>query len=193
MRKLRPLLKEIAACRVCEAHLPLGPRPVLQAHTDARILIVGQAPGRKVHETGRPFDDPSGVRLRRWLGVDEARFYDPHSFAIVPMGFCYPGTGKGGDLPPRPECAETWRERVMAELKNVELTVVLGQYAQAWHLDGAKGSVTEVVQDWKRWWPKVIPLPHPSPRNQRWLRNNPWVEAEMIPKLQRRVKRVLRG
>jgi len=153
---------------------------------------VGQAPGRKVHETGRPFDDPSGVRLRRWLGVDESRFYDPRSFAIVPMGFCYPGTGKGGDLPPRPECAETWRARVMAELKSVELTVVLGVYAQGWHLDGAKGSVTDVVRDWERWWPKVIPLPHPSPRNQMWLRRNPWVEAEMIPKLQRRVKRLLR-
>lgn len=155
----------------------------------SKVLIVGQAPGRRVHESGLPFDDPSGVRLRAWLGANEGEFYDPNLFAIVPMGFCFPGTGSSGDLPPRPECAETWREQVMAHLTRVELTVVIGQYAQAYHLEGPrKRSVTEVVASWRDHWPDVIPLPHPSPRNNRWLKNNGWFEQEVVPALQKQVR-----
>lgn len=188
MSPLHDLLPEILACRLCEEHLPLGPRPVLQVHEDARILIVGQAPGTRVHESGKPFDDPSGVRLRQWLGVTPEEFYDPAKIAIVPMGFCYPGTGKSGDLPPRPECAQTWRQPVLEALPNIELTIVLGMYARRWHLDSPHRRLSEVVADWETFWPSHLPLPHPSPRNQRWFRQHAWFETEILPVLKARIR-----
>ena len=160
-------------------------------HPSARILIAGQAPGRKVHETGVPFDDASGDRLRTWLGVSRETFYDARQIAILPMGFCYPGTGKSGDLPPRPECAPAWREKLLARLKSLELTLVIGQYAQDYHLPDAGESLTEVVRAWRKHWPRVLPLPHPSPRNNIWLKKNPWFEAELLPVLRDRVAKVL--
>lgn len=187
MTGLIPLLDDIRHCRLCADHLPLGPRPVVQASASARLLIAAQAPGRRVHETGLPFNDPSGDRLRAWLNVDRDRFYDPSQIAIVPMGFCFPGTGRSGDLPPRPECADTWRSALLAHLTRVELTLVIGQYAQAWHLPDKPRTLTETVKAWRRWAPSIIPLPHPSPRNNLWLRRNPWFEAEVVPMLQTRV------
>ncbi|RAP59531.1 uracil-DNA glycosylase family protein [Oleiagrimonas sp. MCCC 1A03011] len=183
------LLQEIRGCRLCAAHLPMGPRPVLQAAADARLLIVGQAPGRRVHESGVPFDDPSGERLRDWLGVDRDTFYDPNRIAIVPMGFCYPGTGSGGDLPPRPECAPTWHPRVLPLLGAVRLTLVIGQYAQAAVLGDARGAnLTATVQDWRTHLEHGrLPLPHPSPRNNRWLKRNVWFAEELLPALRERV------
>ena len=184
------LLAEVRACTICEAHLPLGARPVLQLHPKAKILIAGQAPGRKVHESGVPFDDASGNRLREWMGVTREVFYDPEKVAILPMGFCFPGTGKSGDLPPRPECAPAWRKRLLAELRQLELTLVVGRYAQAYHF-GVGATVTDLVMSWRNHWPEVIPLPHPSPRNNLWLRRNPWFEAELLPSLRARVSEVL--
>lgn len=166
---------------------------MLQLHPAARILIVGQAPGRRVHETGIPFNDPSGDRLRAWLGVERDAFYDARRVCLLPMGLCYPGTGGSGDLPPRPECAATWRQRLLACVPDVALTLVLGSYAQAWHLGGAPRSVTEAVRGWRQHWPRLLPLPHPSPRNNLWLRRNPWFEREVIPALQHRVRRLLRS
>ncbi len=193
MNSLTKLLAEVRACTLCAAHLPLGPRPVVQVHSTARILIVGQAPGRKVHETGIPFNDASGERLRAWLGISSEVFYDAQQIALLPMGFCYPGTGKSGDLPPRPECAPAWRELLLSHLKNLELTLVIGQYAQGYHLPNNGASVTEVVQAWREHYPQVIPLPHPSPRNNLWLKRNPWFESELLPALQSRVSQVLEG
>ena len=188
------LLRDIRSCTRCAAHLPLGPRPVLQVSRTARILIAGQAPGRRVHETGIPFNDPSGDRLRDWLGLGREEFYDAARVALVPMGFCYPGTGKSGDLPPRPECAEAWRERVLSELRAVKLTVVIGQYAMAWHLGSrANATLTETVKDWRTHGPAVWPLPHPSPRNNLWLKRNPWFECEVIPELRLRVRTCMNG
>ncbi|MBO9647475.1 MAG: uracil-DNA glycosylase family protein [Variovorax sp.] len=191
-RSLGPLLRDIRACTLCAPQLPQPPRPVLQAHPAARILIAGQAPGRKVDQSGIPFDDASGDRLRLWMGIDSETFYDPTRVAIVPMGFCYPGTGTSGDLPPRPECATTWRERVLARLPNIELRLAIGQYAQAWHLDGgSSGAVTEAVRAWRAHWPAMLPLPHPSPRNNIWLRRNPWFDEEVVPALRERIRQVL--
>lgn len=190
-RALPTLLREIAACRICANALPHEPRPVLQADARARILIAGQAPGRRVHESGIPWNDPSGDRLRTWLGVSREQFYDPRLFALVPMGFCFPGSAKGADLPPRPECAPAWRDQLLALLPAVTLTLVIGAYAQAWHL-GASGSVTAQVQDWRRHWPQLVPLPHPSPRNIAWFGRNPWFEEELVPTLRRRVRQLLR-
>jgi len=191
MARLSTLLREIRSCEICAEHLPLGPRPVVQLHGDARILIAGQAPGIRVHESGVPFKDPSGVRLRSWLGVDEEVFYDARRIALLPMGFCYPGTGKSGDLPPRPECADAWREKALAQLKNVRLTIVLGKYAQAYHLEGSPTSVTDAVAAWRDYWPEKLPLPHPSPRNQGWFKRNAWFEEEVLPKLRARVKKLV--
>ncbi|MGB7815725.1 MAG: uracil-DNA glycosylase family protein [Methylotenera sp.] len=160
-------------------------------HPLARILIAGQAPGRKVHETGMPFNDASGDRLRSWLGISREVFYDATQVAILPMGFCFPGTGKSGDLPPRPECAPAWRAALLAHLKNLELTLVIGQYAQAYHLPGEVASVTEAVRAWRKDWPQTVPLPHPSPRNNLWLKRNPWFEEELVPALRKRVSEVL--
>lgn len=191
MSSLSALLDEVRRCQLCATHLPLGPRPVLQAGRRARILLAGQAPGRKVHASGVPFDDASGDRLRQWLGISRETFYDPERIAILPMGFCFPGTGKSGDLPPRPECAPAWRQRLLAELGEIELTLVIGQYAQAYHLPDATGNLTNTVRDWRRHWPAVLPLPHPSPRNNLWLRRNPWFEAEVLPALRQRVAEAL--
>ena len=179
------------ACSACPG-LPLGPKPIFQIDARAPILIVGQAPGRLTHAKGIPFDDPSGNRLRHWLGVTREEFYDPAKFAIFPMGLCFPGTAKGGDLPPRRECAPLWRERVLAQLPNIQLTVTLGKYAQDWHLrEMRRASLTETVQGWRTYWPKLLPLPHPSPRNISWFKKNPWFEAEVIPLLQSRVSELL--
>ena len=189
---LLQLTKEIKACNICKAHLPLGPRPVIQVGPDARILIVGQAPGSRVHETGIPFDDPSGDRLRAWMGIEKEVFYDGSKVAIVPMGFCFPGTGKSGDLPPRPECVGAWRVRLLNQLPNIALTVVVGQYAQSWHLGkSCKGNLTETVRAWREYWPNSIPLPHPSPRNNIWLKKNSWFEEEVLLTLQKKVKMLL--
>jgi uracil-DNA glycosylase len=188
------LLREIRSCRICAAHLPLGPRPVLQAHPRARILVVGQAPGRRVHETGLPFNDPSGERLRDWMGVDRATFYDARRVALVPMGFCFPGTGTSGDLPPRLECAANWRQRLLATLPGIGLTLLLGQYAHDWHLgEASRRRLTDNVRAWRETWPEIVPMPHPSPRNNLWLRRNEWFEREVVPRLRRRVRDVLEG
>jgi len=193
MKRFESLVKEVRACRICEAHLPAGPRPIIQIHPNARLLIAGQAPGRKVHESGTPFDDASGNRLREWMGVTREVFYDPELVAILPMGFCYPGTGKSGDLPPRKECAPAWREQLLSCLPNLDVTLVIGQYALAYHLPEAKSSLTETVRAWRDHWPHVVPLPHPSPRNNIWLRRNPWFEEELIPLLRKRVKKALKS
>jgi uracil-DNA glycosylase len=164
---------------------------VLQAAARARILIAGQAPGRRVHESGVPFDDPSGERLRDWMGIGPEIFYDPQKIAILPMGFCYPGSGRSGDLPPRSECAPAWRKRLLDSMNTVRLTLVIGQYAQAWHLDDAAATVTDRVRSWRDYWPERVPLPHPSPRNNIWLRRNPWFAAELLPALREQVARIL--
>jgi uracil-DNA glycosylase len=190
--RLPSLLKEVRACTICAAHLPHGPRPVLQADVRARILIAGQAPGRKAHASGVPFDDASGGRLRQWLGVTREQFYDPQLIAILPMGFCYPGTGSGGDLPPRRECAPQWRARLLQALPNIELTLVIGLHAMPWHLPGvAASSLTDTVRAWREYWPAVLPLPHPSPRNNLWLKANPWVADEVLPAVQARVRSLI--
>jgi uracil-DNA glycosylase len=207
--KLAALLAEISACRICrdnpaggpENALPHEPRPVCVASSNARILIAGQAPGTRVHASGRPFTDPSGDRLRNWLGVDETQFYDPDLFAIVPMGFCFPGhDAKGGDLPPRRECAPAWRARVMKLMPQLRLILVIGQYAHAWHLGGLRQkTLTETVRNWRSILDEsgldesgaecpVMPLPHPSWRNSGWIRKNPWFEAELLPELKRLVR-----
>ncbi|MCA9757879.1 MAG: uracil-DNA glycosylase family protein [Candidatus Eisenbacteria bacterium] len=191
MASYASLLAEVRACTICAAHLPHGPRPVFQLHPKARILIAGQAPGRKVHDSGVPFDDPSGNRLRDWLGVTREEFYDPERIAILPMGFCYPGTGSSGDLPPRSECAPAWRGQLLAKLRAIELTVVLGQHAQAYHFGDAGSSLTDLVKSWRTYWPSAVPLPHPSPRNNLWLRRNPWFERDLLPPLRKRVAEVL--
>jgi uracil-DNA glycosylase len=185
------LLTDVRACSICAAHLPHGVRPVLQIDPQARVLIAGQAPGRTVHETGVPFDDPSGDRLRQWMGVTTDTFYDPKQIAILPMGFCYPGTGKSGDLPPRPECAPAWREQLLGHLDHLEVTLVIGQYAQAYHFGGKRTSLTDRVRDWQAYWPTRIPLPHPSPRNNIWLSRNPWFEEDLLPMLRQRVSEAL--
>lgn len=192
MASLTRLLADIQACQVCAEHLPLGPRPVFQFHPAAKILIAAQAPGRKVHETGIPFNDASGDRLRSWLGVSREQFYDAQQFALLPMGFCFPGTGRSGDLPPRLECAPLWRKPLLSHLPQLQLTLVIGQYALAWHLPEQRGrSLTDSVRDWRLYWPERMVLPHPSPRNNLWLRRNPWLEGELLPHLRERVQQIL--
>ena len=188
---MKTLLKQINQCRLCENILPLEPKPILQINNNSKILILGQAPGAKAHQRGIPFDDKSGDRLRLWLGVDKNQFYDDELFAILPMGFCYPGRGKSGDLPPIPQCANTWREALLAKLTNVELTILLGKYAIAWHL-GSKAPITELAKQWQTLLKSnQIVLPHPSPRNNIWLKKNAWFEDEVVPKLQQRVKTII--
>ena len=188
--RLDQLLQEIRECRICAAFLSHDPRPVFQVSGKARIVIVGQAPGVRVHNSGIPFNDPSGDRLRDWLGVDAATFYDPDKIAIIPMGFCFPGLdAKGGDLPPRKECAAAWREKLFTLLPKPELTVIIGQYAQAWHLgSNRKRNLSETVVHWRDYMPDKIVLPHPSWRNNRWLKNNPWFDTDVLPVLRRRVR-----
>jgi len=192
MNDLTTLLGEIRACRLCEASLPLGPRPVLQIGHGARVLIVGQAPGQRVHESGVPFNDASGIRLRHWMGIDRGAFYDPAQVAIMPMGFCYPGRGASGDLPPRKECSAAWHPQLMPHLRGVQLTLLVGHYAQAWFLGERRGAtLTDTVRRWREYAPAYFPMPHPSPRNQLWLRSNPWFEEEIVPELRARIATAL--
>ena len=187
------VLREARACRVCAEALPLGPRPVLRASAGCRLLIVGQAPGTKVHETGVPWNDPSGDQLRSWLELDRETFYDDRRIAIAPIGFCYPGRDpRGGDLPPRPECAPLWQPRVIAALPRLELILLVGSYAQAYHLGRArKRTMGETVRAFRDYLPEHLPLPHPSWRNTNWLNKNPWFESELLPELRRRVHALL--
>lgn len=199
----KALLRDIRACRLCRdapegVQLPHEPLPVVRADPGARLVIAGQAPGTRVHNTGIPFNDPSGDRLRDWLGIDRDTFYDESRIAIVPMGFCFPGLDdKGGDLPPRRECAPHWREKIFAHLGNVELILIIGQYAQAWHLGKKRRkTLTETVSAWREYAeeslnPKILPLPHPSWRNNAWIRKNPWFETDLLPFLRETVRRLL--
>jgi uracil-DNA glycosylase len=179
----KQLLQEVRACRVCAEHLPLGPRPVLRASRTARLLIIGQAPGTRVHATGIPWNDPSGDRLRDWLQLDRDQFYDESRIAIIPMGLCYPGKGSSGDLPPRPECAPLWHDRLLQALPELRLRLLIGKYAQDYYLGTRRQSLAETVRQYRDYLPDYFPLPHPSPRNIRWFRTHPWFEAEVIPAL----------
>ncbi|OUS17032.1 uracil-DNA glycosylase [Rhodospirillales bacterium 47_12_T64] len=186
---MEKLLAEIRECRVCAAELPLGPRPVVKASRTAKILIIGQAPGTKVHETGIPWNDPSGNRLREWLDIDLATFYDEKRIAIMPMGFCYPGRiEKGGDAPPRPECAPLWHDRLKEKMPNVQVTLLVGQYAQRYYL-GKRGkkTLTETVRSWQEYQPDYFVTPHPSWRSAMWLKKNPWFEEEILPVLRGKI------
>ena len=187
------LLADIRRCRVCEDHLEHGPRPVVQVGSSARIVIIGQAPGRRVHESGVPWDDPSGRTLRSWLGVSDEQFYDPALVALVPMGFCYPGSAASGDKPPRPECAPLWHERVLGHLPDDRLELIIGTYAQKRYIADRKRTLTETVTNWEAYLPRQAVLPHPSPRNQHWLRKHPWFESDALPAIQARVREVLAG
>lgn len=192
--RLPGLLKEVRACRVCAAHLPLGPRPVVRMKPSARLLIIGQAPGTKVHATGIPWNDRSGDRLRDWLAIERDTFYDESRVAIMPMGFCYPGVdGKGGDRPPRPECAPLWHACLLALLPEVALTLLVGQYAQAYYLkENRRDSMTDTVRAFAGYLPAYLPLPHPSWRNTGWLKQNNWFETELLPVLRNRVHCLVR-
>ncbi len=193
------LLAQVRACRHCQDSLPLGPKPVLRAAAGARLLIIGQAPGTRVHASGVPWDDPSGDRLRRWLQLDPERFYDESRVAIIPMGFCYPGRGRSGDLPPPPDCAPLWHERLLAALPDIRLVLLVGSYAQQYYLPRTPAAaqatrsetLTERVRRWRDFGPGYFPLPHPSPRNTLWLRRNPWFEAEVVPALRVRLHQAL--
>jgi uracil-DNA glycosylase len=181
---MNQLLHEIRSCTVCAASLPHAPRPVLQAAPQSRILIIGQAPGQKVHDSGIPWQDQSGNELRRWLGVTTQQFYDPHLFALVPMGFCYPGKGPSGDLPPRPECAPLWHDKLLNMMPDIQLTILIGQYAQKRYLgDAFLPTLTDNVKNYATFLPRFLPLVHPSPRNKIWQKKNPWFEAEVVPRL----------
>lgn len=189
---LESLVQRVRHCRICEMGLPLGPRPVLSVHRESKILVIGQAPGIKVHETGIPWNDPSGDNLRCWLDVDRETFYDSRIFGIMPMGFCYPGRGKGGDLPPRTECAPTWHEPLRQHMPKLQLTLLIGSYAQAYYLGlERKASLTETVQNFEDYLPEFFPLVHPSPRNRLWLRRNPWFEEIVVPRLRDTVHQLL--
>lgn len=190
--ELESLLAEVRACRSCEAQLPLGPRPILRADARARLLIVGQAPGTRVHATGIPWNDPSGDRLREWLAVDRDTFYDERRVAIIPTGLCYPGRGRSGDRPPRPECAPLWHPPLRRLLPNVGLTLLVGQYAQVYYLGARrKPTLTRTVRAWREFTPEFLPLPHPSPRNTHWLQVNPWFASDVIPVLRQQVHELL--
>ena len=188
---LDALLGEIRACTRCAAHLPLGPRPVVHAAASARVLLVGQAPGTKVHATGISYNDPSGDLLRHWLGLDRDRFYDETRIAIMATGLCYPGRGPGGDLPPRPECAPLWQPRLRRLLPRLELTLLIGSYAVAYYLGRRPGTLADTVRRWREFGPDFVPMPHPSPRNRRWLRDNAWFEADVVPEIRSRVQALM--
>lgn len=189
---LDKLLREVRGCRVCERCLPLGPKPVLRAAESARLLIVGQAPGRRVHDTGIPWNDPSGDRLRDWMQIGRDVFYDENRIAIIPTAFCYPGTGPGGDLPPRPECAPLWHPKLVPALLRLQIALLVGSYAQAYYLgERRKASLTETVRAWRRYLPHFLVLPHPSPRNQMWLKRNPWFAQEVLPFLRWLVRKLV--
>lgn len=188
---LKQLITGVRACTLCLPGLANGVRPVLQVNSRATILIAGQAPGSKVHATGVPFDDPSGNRLRAWMGIDREVFYDACKIAILPMSFCYPGKGTSGDLPPLPICAPTWRERLLSMMPNIVLTLAIGKYAQDWHLHPPQKNLTETVRAWQQYGDTIMPLPHPSPRNNIWLKKNNWFETEVLPALKSRVQKAL--
>jgi len=187
-KPLELIASDVAKCNLCENSLPFGCRPVIQVGGSAQILIAGQAPGIRVHESGVLFSDSSGDRLRQWMGISESTFYNPDKVAILPMGFCYPGTGKSGDLPPRPECAKKWRNDLINHMPNIKLVLVIGIYAQRWHLKPNKHkNLTQTVKHWEEFWPNILPLPHPSPRNNIWIHKNPWFEKTVIPILKKRI------
>lgn len=191
---LDAVLTAVRGCRACEPFLPLGPRPILQASPSARILIVGQAPGARVHATGIPWNDASGARLRDWMDLDDATFYDAKRVAIIPMGYCYPGRGHGGDLPPRPECAVLWLDRLLAGMPRIELTLLIGSHAQRHYLRGrCRPTLAATVAAWRDYLPRYLPLPHPSPRNTPWFKRHPWFERDLIPVLRARVKAIEAG
>ena len=193
-QKFAQLLAEVRACSHCAKSLPNPPKPILRGLPSARLLIVGQAPGRRVHETGIPWNDPSGDRLRRWLGMSREEFYDETRIAIIPAGLCYPGTKNGGDLPPRPDCAPLWHPRLRIAFAQIQLTLLIGRYAQSWYLGGhAKPTIAETVRSGREYAPDFIPLPHPSPRNIRWFKTHPWFDAEVVPELQKKVRALLDG
>lgn len=190
--KLNKLVQEVRACTLCAKHLPFAPNPIVRPSSTAKVLIVGQAPGTRVHETGIPWNDPSGDKLRDWMGIDRDLFYNNKKIAIMPTGFCYPGKGKSGDLPPRPECAPTWHPQLLKYMRNVELILLIGQYAQTYYLkELKKNTLTETVRAWKEYRPLYLPMPHPSPRNKLWLKKNVWFEQEVVPALRRRLKNLI--
>ncbi len=192
--KMKQLLSEIKNCSVCKEHLSHGPRPIVSAHLKSKIVIIGQAPGSKVHQTGVPWDDPSGKQLRKWLNVTDEQFYDERLFALIPMGFCYPGKGKSGDLPPRTECAPLWHQPLLDQMPQLKLTILIGQYAQQYYLGAKrKKNLTETVKNYLEYAPEHFVLPHPSPRNRFWLSKNPWFEEEVIPQLQKAVSSILKN
>jgi uracil-DNA glycosylase len=191
MQPLDHLLAEVRACTVCAASLPSGPRPIVQVGAGAPVVIIGQAPGRRVHESGIPWDDPSGNTLRDWLGLTAAEFYDDQIVALIPMGFCYPGAAASGDNPPRPECAPLWHDKLLAQVARDRLEIIIGTYAQARYIENRAKTLTETVAQWQDHLPERIVLPHPSPRNRHWLTKNPWFEAEMLPAVKTRVAQVL--
>lgn len=193
LTKLDVLVKEVRACTICAQHLPFDPNPVVRPSSTAKVLIVGQAPGTKVHATGIPWNDPSGDKLREWMGLDRDLFYNSKKIAIMPTAFCYPGKGKSGDLPPRPECAPTWHPRLLQHMRKIELILLIGQYAQKYYLgESAKKTLTETVRAWKQYGPLYLPMPHPSPRNKLWLKKNEWFEGEVVPVLRRKIKKLSR-
>ncbi len=189
---MKKLLEEIRGCTFCKAHLPLGPRPILSVHPKSKIIIIGQAPGAKVHASGIPWDDASGNELRRWLGVSEEEFYDPKNFALMPMGFCYPGKGTSGDMPPRPECSPKWHNLLLKQMKEVGLTLLIGQYSQKLYLGNRmRSTLTDNVKGFKEFLPDYLPLVHPSPRNKIWQKKNPWFELEVVPYLRKIVQKTI--
>lgn len=189
---MNELLQQIKNCTVCAQQLKDGVNPILAASPNSKLIIIGQAPGRMVHQTGIPWNDKSGDNLRSWLGIDKATFYNTKSIALVPMGFCYPGAGKTGDLPPRPECAPLWHEKLLAFMPNAQLVLLIGQYAQKYYLgETAKSSLTETVQNFKNYLPNYFPLPHPSPRNNIWMAKNEWFGQTVLTELKDRVQNLL--
>ena len=189
---MEKLLRDIRSCVVCQQYLPYGTNPVVTAHQNSRIAIIGQAPGMKVHQSGVPWDDVSGKRLREWLGLTNEQFYDERLLALVPMGFCYPGKGKSGDLPPRPECAPLWHDPLMKNMPNLKLSILLGTYSQQYYLGKSKrNTLTETVKNFEEYLPEFLPLPHPSPRNRFWMISNPWFEAEVLPRLKQKVQKLV--
>jgi uracil-DNA glycosylase len=193
MHKIEKLLTEVRACTICRQFLPNAPKPIIRASGNSKILIIGQAPGQKVQDSGIPWDDASGKALREWLNVSSAQFYDAGLFAIMPMGFCFPGTGKSGDMAPRKECAPAWHQKVLQQMPGIQLTLLIGKYAQDYYLlQDAKENLTDTVKNYAAYLPKYIPLPHPSPRNNIWMKKNAWFKDEVIPSLQSQVKRILK-
>lgn len=189
---MKQLLQEVRACRICTEHLPFEPNPVLAASESVKIAIIGQAPGTRVHKTGIPWNDPSGILLRKWMDVDESMFYNDAIFAIVPMGFCYPGKGLGGDLAPRPECALLWHKKLFDEMPNIELTLLIGHYAQSYYLQRrVYKTLAETVLHFEEYLPRLFPMPHPSPRNRHWLKRNDWFEKDVVPVIRQQVLSIL--